>query len=101
VSVVQPAPVLLGFSQLDYGSRGFISNPIISDINESLLAELRDLGLKQMDARAVVFAVTTECDYFVTHDTRDLLPHRDAIEAKRQIRIVKPTEFLPEWRSRA
>ena len=32
VSVVQSSPVLLGFSNLDYGARGFIANPIMSDI---------------------------------------------------------------------
>jgi hypothetical protein len=100
VSVVQPEPRLLGFQSTDMGSRGFIASPLMSDIDEDLLARLLNVGLKRNDARAVVFAVGTNCDYFVTHDTKDLLPHRVAIEAIfPTIRIVKPTEFLAAWRA--
>jgi hypothetical protein len=102
VSVVQPEPVLLGFNCQDFGARGFISSPLMSDIDEKLLTRLRTVGLAELDARAVVFAVTTNCDYFVTHDTNDLLPHKSAIEAVcPNIRVVKPTEFLQEWHARA
>ena len=102
VSVVQPDPVLIGVNTVDYGYRGFTSSPLISDIDQTLLARLRAVGLAKLDARAVVFAVTTKCDYFVTHDTKDLLPHTLAIEAIcPQIRLVKPTEFLMDWQARS
>jgi hypothetical protein len=96
VSVVQPPPVPLGFNILDDDeSLSFISSPILSDIDQTLLAALRGIGLAQMDASAVVYAVTTKCDYFVTFDSNDLLPHKVAIEKIcPQIKVVTPTEFI-------
>jgi hypothetical protein len=100
VSVVQPEPTLLGFHTQDLGYRGFISSPIMSDVDDALMQKLRAIPLAENDARAVAFAASTDCDYFVTHDERDLLPHRIEIEAIcSQIRIVKPTEFLAAYRT--
>ena len=102
VSVVQPEPKLLGFNHQDLGRYGWISSPIMSDVDDALVVRLRAAGLAPNDARAVAFAVTTHCDYFITHDMKDLLPHARAVEAIcPQIRIVKPTEFLQEWRAHA
>jgi len=98
VSVVQPEPTLWGFQSQDMGPRGFISSPILSDVPYDLVNKLQVVGLKWNDARAVAFAASTACDYFVTHDTRDLLPHKIKIEMVcPQIRIVKPTEFLSAY----
>jgi hypothetical protein len=100
VSVVQPSPVLLGFSNLDYGHRGFISSPIMSDIDENVVRELEKIGLGTNDARAIAYAAgeNAKCDYFASHDLRDLNPHKVAIETLvPQLRIVKPTEFIAEW----
>jgi len=98
VSVVQPEPILLGFNCQDFGPRGFIASPLMSDIDESLVAKLRAIKVKEMDAKAVVFAATTGCNHFVTHDIKNLLPHKAEIEVVLpQIRIVKPSEFLADW----
>lgn len=100
VSVVQPEPKLLGFQSHDMGRRGFISYPLMSDLDDDLVSRLQAVGLKRNDARAVAFAASTACDYFVTFDTRDLLPHKIEIEAVcPQVRIVTPTEFMVAYRT--
>src|SRR5438093_2311975 len=38
-------PVLLGFNTVDLGYRGFISSPLMSDIDEEFLAKMRAIGL--------------------------------------------------------
>lgn len=100
VSVVKPEPILLGFQAHDLGKHGFISYPLMSDVDDALVDKLQAVGLKRNDARAVAFATGTDCDYFVTFDTRDLLPHKVEIEAIcPRIRIVKPTEFMTAYRT--
>lgn len=101
VSVVQPSPVLQGFSSLDYGAQGFIANPIMSDIDDGIVTALEKIGLKTNDARAIAYAVgaNAQCDYFASHDFRDLNPHKAAIENLLPIRIVTPTEFLAAIRA--
>ena len=98
ISMVQGDHRLLGFSHIDYGQRGFIANPIVTDIvNEELFAHLSVLGLEDGDAKHVMYAVANDCQLFVTLDTRDILPHRKAIEAVcRGMRILKPTELVAE-----
>ena len=100
VSVVQPSPVVQGFSYLDYGARGFIANPIMSEIDESLVAQLVSIGVGLDDSRAIAYAVgeNAKCDYFATHDMKDLHQFKARIESLLpQIHIVKPTEFIAEW----
>ena len=42
-----------------------------------------------------MYAVANDCDYFVTLDTRDLLPRRSAIRSIcPQLKIMMPTEAL-------
>lgn len=97
VSVVQNDHRLLGFANLDYGSRGFISYPLIDDIVEPALFEqlTKNAGLKDADAKHVMYAVANDCHYFVTLDTRDLLPKRSAIELIcPQLKIMRPTEAV-------
>jgi hypothetical protein len=97
VSVVQNDHRLLGFANLDYGSRGFISYPLIDDIVEPALFEqlTKNAGLKDADAKHVMYAVANDCHYFVTLDTRDLLPKRSAIELIcPPLKIMRPTEAV-------
>jgi hypothetical protein len=97
VSVVQNDHRLLGFANLDYGSRGFISYPLIDDIVEPSLFEqlTKNAGLTDADAKHVMYAVANNCDYFVTLDTRDLLPRRSAIESIcPQLKVMTPTEAV-------
>ncbi|HEX7139149.1 MAG TPA: hypothetical protein VF219_14945 [Vicinamibacterales bacterium] len=50
----------------------------------------------------MAFAASTACEYFVTLDTKDLPPHKVAIEAICPlIRIVKPTEFIAAYQTAA
>ena len=87
---------LLGFSNLDYGNRGFISSPIISDIvDEDLYARLHATGLANADARHVMNAFVNNCQFFVTLDWNDILPRRAAAEAIcTPMSIVTPTELV-------
>jgi hypothetical protein len=97
VSVVQNDHRLLGFANLDYGSRGFISYPLIDDIVDPGLFEqlTKNCGLKDADAKHVMYAVANDCEYFVTLDTRDLLPRRSAIESIcPQLKVMTPTEAV-------
>jgi hypothetical protein len=95
---VQPDHKLLGFNNVDMGQRGFISSPLITDIvDEDVYARLQAAGLKEIDAKHVMCAITGKCDVFVTLDTRDLLPRRAAVEAAcPEIRIRRPTALLEE-----
>jgi hypothetical protein len=102
VSVVQNDHRLLGFANLDYGSRGFISYPLIDDIVDPELFErlTKNAGLKDADAKHVMYAVANACGYFVTLDTRDLLPRRSAIESIcPQVKIMTPIEAVAAIRS--
>ena len=68
--------MLLGFSNLDYGSRGFIANPIMSDIDENVVKQLVKIGLGTNDARAIAYASgeNAKCDYFASHDLATFYP---------------------------
>jgi len=55
----------------------------------------KDARLKDADAKRVMYAVANDCDYFVTLDTRDLLPRRSAIESICPLlKVVTPTEAI-------
>ena len=97
LSVVQPEPVLLGFNNQDLGRLGFISTPLMSDIDEKAYNALRQAGVGHMDSRAIAFAVRSQCDYFVSFDTNDVIPNKLAIEAIcPPMRILTPTECIAE-----
>jgi predicted nucleic acid-binding protein len=88
---------LLGFNSVDLGHYGFITSPLITDIvDETMYADLQTKGLKSADARHLMYALCNGCVRFVTTDP-DFLNRRSAIEAAYpRIRIVTPTELLPE-----
>jgi hypothetical protein len=90
---------LLGVNTLDYGSRGFISYPLISDVqDEQIRAELIDRGLKQRDAEHITQAVCNNCDVFLTRDEKTIIkPHRDWLEEKfPSLKIRLPSELVAE-----
>jgi len=97
VPVVSYDHRLLGFNMIDYGYRGFIASPLVTDIvDEALFATLRDLSLKDADARHLMYAVSNWCVRFVTTDP-DFIERREAIQVVcPAIRIVKPSELLAE-----
>jgi predicted nucleic acid-binding protein len=98
MSAVVNDHAVLGFNTIDYGNRGFISYPLLTNIvDEALFAKLRAVPLKEVDAKHVMLAVANDCQFFLTLDERDLLPVRSAIEAIcPQLRIVRPTELITE-----
>lgn len=88
---------VLGSNSVDLGYRGFIASPLVTDIvDEGMFARLQAEGLKNGDARHLMYALCNGCARFVTTDP-DFLGRRSAIEAAYpKIRIVKPSELLPE-----
>lgn len=97
IGVVQDDHRVLGFSTIDYGYRGFIASPLVTDIvDESIFANLKALGLGNADARHMMYALCNGCIRFVTTDP-DFLARRARIEAAYPaIRIVRPSELLRE-----
>ncbi len=97
VDVVSHDHRLLGFNTIDYGYRGFIASPLVTDIvDEALFAKLRSLGLRDADARHLMYAISNGCVRFVTTDP-DFIERRDAIQSGcPTIRLVKPSELLAE-----
>jgi hypothetical protein len=87
--------LVFGFqhSQDHYG--GFVASPIVSDVVDlALLNDFRDIGLKEGDARHLMYAVHNRCDWFVTTDP-DFIERRTRLEIRsRGLRIAKPSEIL-------
>ena len=100
VSVVERDHVVLGFSNIEgfYGTT--VVNPIVTDIvDESLFAKLKTAGLEDADARHLMYAVTNECERFVTLDP-DFLNCRTALQALcPSIQILTPSALAAELRS--
>jgi len=97
VDVVSQDHRLLGFDTIDYGYRGFIASPLVTDIIEEVVfATLCNLGLTDADARHLMYAVSNDRVRFVTTDP-DFIGRRDVIQtACPTIRVVKPSELLAE-----
>jgi hypothetical protein len=91
--------LLKGFSNLDFGVRGYISNPLVADVpDERLYAELSELGVKVMDARHLTVAIHNKCDVFLTCD-EGILKRREEIQRRYgAIRILRPPELLERLR---
>jgi len=98
VSMVQHDHRILGFNNLDYGRRGFISYPLIDDIvNPELYSKLMAVITDKDDATHLMYAVENDCDVFVTLDTRDILPNLEKLEAVcNGMRIMRPTQLVAE-----
>jgi predicted nucleic acid-binding protein len=66
-------------------------------VDERLFSDLKRTGISDGDARHLVYAIHNKCDYFVTVDSRDLLPKRaDVAPLCRSTRIVTPSELTAE-----
>jgi len=104
VSVVQPIVKPIPFSTQEDDDGSFRSSPPLTDIiDREMFDTLRTLGLKEGDAKHLTYAVKGDrpCDYFITLDTKDLLPHKAAIEAAYSIRVMKPTTFVQHFHNQA
>ncbi len=100
VPVVPYDHEVFGFSYMPHRYGGFISNPAITDVTDQpLFDDLRALGLKDADARHLMYAVRNGCERFVTLDRRGFLNRRrrQRLEARcGGLRIVTPSELLAE-----
>jgi hypothetical protein len=77
-----------------------VAYPFVSDIvDEALFSDLKKIGLRDADARHLMYASVNACVRFVTLDP-DFLSRRAALEARcSNIKIVKPSELSAELRN--
>jgi predicted nucleic acid-binding protein len=98
VPVVSDDHRLLGIrAQFDQRGSFFANCPILTEVvDDALLATFKRAGLKDADARHLMYAVHNGCDRFVTTDPH-FLDRRPALEGScRGLRIVKPSELETE-----
>jgi hypothetical protein len=98
---VQNNERLLGFHAHDMGSRGFISYPLMSDVqDDALCQELEQRGLDRADAQHITQAICNACDIFLTRDRKTIIkPHRAWLEARFPcLKIRLPSELVAELR---
>jgi predicted nucleic acid-binding protein len=74
------------------GMSGLISPPIVDN---PLWAELKALGLGDLDAHHLMVAVNQGCGVFLTTDG-DFLTRKATIEARHNICVRRPSEFAVE-----
>jgi hypothetical protein len=92
---------LEGFSFVPDPYEGFTNSPMLSDIvDQGLFDQLRVIlpnKRSEPDARHLMYAVVNGCVYFVTLDTRDILPNKAQLDSLcRGMTIVRPTELVAE-----
>jgi predicted nucleic acid-binding protein len=89
---------VLGFNNLQtdpYG--GFVTNPIVSDVQDEPLAELLQAsGLPKRDAQHLAQAISNQADVFLTLDERHFINRRETLEKQFKIKIRRPSELLLE-----
>lgn len=102
VPVVERDHEVFGFSCTPDQYGGFISNPQVTDIiDDALFNDLRSQGLKDGDARHLMYAACNGCERFVTLD-QDFLTRCTGLEARcKTIRIVKPSELVIELQQKS
>jgi predicted nucleic acid-binding protein len=71
--------------------------PMVSEyVDANLYEKFKTAGLKDADARHLMYAVHNKCDRFVTTDT-DFLSRRSRLAALcRDTKIVRPSELAAE-----
>jgi predicted nucleic acid-binding protein len=97
VSLVKENEKLLGMHS--YGDRfTWISYPLLTEyVDSELFENLKKAGLKEADARHLMYAVHNKCDRFVTTD-RDFLRRRSQLTSLcGNTRIVRPSELAAEF----
>jgi predicted nucleic acid-binding protein len=77
---------------------GFVTNPIVSDVqDEHLVQKLRrEVNLPLPDAQHLAQAISNGADVFLTRDEEHFISQRLTIEAQFKIRIRLPSEALAE-----
>ena len=90
---------LYGFQTQDMGSLGFISSPLMSEVqNDALCHELESRGLGRSDAQHITQAVCNECDVFLTRDRKTIIRPHGAWLASRfpALKILLPSELVTQ-----
>lgn len=88
---------LLGFHHQSDPYGGFVTYPLISDIqDEQLHDELVKQGLDPPDAKHITQAISNDCDVFLTRDESSIIkPHRKWLEMRFDgFRVRLPSELL-------
>jgi len=100
VSVVATDHVVLGSGTLNDLRGTTMTYPLVSDIvDDALFCDLKKIGLRDADARHLMYASVNACERFVTLDP-DFLDRRSALEARSSnLKIVKPSELAAELRN--
>ncbi|SPE45522.1 hypothetical protein SBA7_880014 [Candidatus Sulfotelmatobacter sp. SbA7] len=86
---------LLGFdTQYTDPYGGFVTNPLVSDVqDERLCAELENsLKLRKFDAQQLGQAISNQCGTFLTRDS-DFLKSAGTIEQRYGIKVLPPSVF--------
>jgi hypothetical protein len=100
VSVVATDRVMLGFNNISNRGGTRLTYPLISDIvDEVLFSDLKKIGLRDADARHLMYASVNACVRFVTLDS-DFLDRTAALESRcPNLKIVKPSELAAELKT--
>ena len=100
VPVVAGDHCLLGFHHQQDLLGGFIAYPLVSDIvDEALFNAFKAAGLREADARHLMYAVTNGCHMFVTTDLH-FLDRKHQLELLcRGLLIVRPSDLVAELNS--
>jgi predicted nucleic acid-binding protein len=77
---------------------GFVTNPLVSDVQDERLVERleKELGLPKPDAQHLAQAISNDADVFLTRDEEHFISQRLTIEAQFKIRIRLPSKALAE-----
>jgi hypothetical protein len=98
VSLVRQNEKLLGFhNQMDHLGTVSVSPFVTEYVDADLFKSFTKLGLKDADARHLMYAVNDGCDRFVTVDRDFLAARRPQLESLcRGLKITTPVELVAE-----
>ena len=90
---------VLGFDSIQtdpFG--GFVTNPLVSDVQDEPLVErlMKELGLRKPDAQHLAQAISNKADVFLTRDEEHFIKQRLTIESQFTIKVRLPSELLSE-----
>jgi hypothetical protein len=90
---------VLGFDSIQtdpFG--GFVTNPLVSDVQDEPLVErlMKELGLPKPDAQHLAQGISNKADVFLTRDEEHFIKQRLTIESQFKIKVRLPSELLSE-----
>ena len=97
VPLVKENEKLLGMHS--YGDQfTWISYPLLTEyVDSELFEKLKKAGLKEADARHLMYAVHNKCDYFVTVDSDFLRRRSQLTPLCGNTKIVRPSELATHF----